>query len=194
MLGEIAGALIGGAFQLQGAREQNAANSNNARAAQEFSERMANTAHQRQVADLKAAGLNPILSVNAGASSPTGEVAQAENVMEGMAQSAREIGQMKLNAERQKEEVKLLQDQQSLTRAQAAKATTEAHVLSKGIPAADAANYLFQKGKEAPGIIQKAIEGWLQNMPRGHVDEKYLRQKLERDRERNEIKMRLQRR
>jgi len=73
--GSIGGAAVGASANADATDKANQANKELAAQNQAFQERMANTAHQREMADLKAAGLNPILAANGGASSPTGSVA-----------------------------------------------------------------------------------------------------------------------
>lgn len=66
----------------QSLAQSNANNAFNAQQAQnqmDFQARMSNTSHQREVKDLIAAGLNPVLSANGGASSPSGSSATADN-------------------------------------------------------------------------------------------------------------------
>lgn len=58
------------------AREEMKFNAAEAQKNREFQERLSNTAHQREVTDLIAAGLNPVLSTShQGASTPTGSAA-----------------------------------------------------------------------------------------------------------------------
>lgn len=76
--------LIGAGLDYYGQKEARGADLASAREQMAFQERMSSTAHQREVADLKAAGLNPALSANSGASTPAGAGIDAENMFKGI--------------------------------------------------------------------------------------------------------------
>lgn len=64
----------------------------------EFQERMSNTAHQREVDDLRKAGLHPMLSAGGGASQPQGNVADFKGLDEAVV-NALAVKQMQANVE-----------------------------------------------------------------------------------------------
>lgn len=87
-------------------------NDSNKREAQrnrDFQMNMSNTSHQREVADLKAAGLNPILSANAGASTGSGSMAtmQAPSIDLPMVYKNRELGQIDTRLEQDQQRINI---------------------------------------------------------------------------------------
>lgn len=95
-LGEVtdwAGDLYG---KYTGTTQQNAANRDMSREQMDFQQRMSDTSHQREVKDLRKAGLNPILSANAGASTPPGSTAQMQaSSMEGAVDTYKDFKRLK---------------------------------------------------------------------------------------------------
>lgn len=92
-----AGASIAsGLLSSLGQKEANQQNIQIAREQMKFQERMSSTAVQRQVKDMRAAGINPILAAPGGASTPTGSQATMENQRAGAAEGISKAAQTAL--------------------------------------------------------------------------------------------------
>lgn len=115
----VGASLIGGLFGSSGQSAANKANLKIAREQMKFQERMSNTAHQREVADLKAAGLNPLLTAGgSGSSAPVGASTRMENENESLANNIARSPEILMALERNKAQVGQSEAQKALIEAQ----------------------------------------------------------------------------
>lgn len=108
---------IAAGAQILGGMQANSAARKQAGAQMRFQQEMSNTAYRRAVADMKAAGLNPILAAGSPASSPSGAMAPVRNVAEGLTSSALQkelqtanIDAIEATAAKTRKETEILED------------------------------------------------------------------------------------
>lgn len=130
MVGQIGGAFLAQEFAKRNAAEAHDWSVSDAKDSRHWQEMMSNTAHQREVADLRAAGLNPILSAHggSGSSTPSGATADADKADSPNVQIGNAVSTA-LEARQALENIELTRAQAGAARAQESKTKKEAGIL-----------------------------------------------------------------
>lgn len=133
---QMGGQLLGGLISSRSQKKTNAANQAIAREQMAFQERMANTAYQRAMTDMKKAGLNPMLAyMQGGASAPAGAAATMERSPLGESVGAATTAG--LTAKQLQESIKTQQTQRKNIEANTRNVQTDTLIKQKEIPTSE---------------------------------------------------------
>lgn len=162
-VGQYQGARETNAANLQATQETNAANISSAREQMEFQRAMSNTSHQREVADLKAAGLNPILSANAGSSTPPGAQAtsvapEIKNPAEGVSAAAMNAIATYMGAMKTAADTRVADASAENIKADTIKKGVDTEVRRGDLPMSDIFQETYKGAKKAKELLFKTLE------------------------------------